>query len=66
MNPSYRDRDIGIIFGYIGFNILLYFALYYVARVFKWKNIKTKKRDSKQDKEVKIPANEPVSKDIKQ
>ncbi|WFD22771.1 hypothetical protein MEQU1_001448 [Malassezia equina] len=55
MDPSHRNRNIGIIFGYIGFNILMYFAIYYMARVFKWKKVQSKQHKPKADQEAPAP-----------
>lgn len=42
LDSSKRFRDIGIVFAYVAFNILLLFALYYLFRVHKWKKNKRK------------------------
>ena len=42
LNSSYRFRDIGIVFAYVAFNVLLLFGLYYLFRVHKWKKVKQK------------------------
>lgn len=44
LNAAYRFRDIGIICAYIGFNILLCFALFYFFRIFKLSNLKKSKQ----------------------
>lgn len=40
LDSSNRFRDIGIVFAYVAFNILLLFGLYYIFRVHKWKKRK--------------------------
>ena len=57
MNSKYRYRDLGILCAYIGFNLLLVFALYYLFRIHRWKKagVKPAKKNkwSAQDEESK-------------
>ena len=49
MSSRYRFRDIGIMFAYCGFNLLLLSALYYLFRVFKWRREKAPRKSEKEE-----------------
>ena len=53
LNGAYRFRDIGIICGYIAFNFLLCFALFYMFRIFSFKKSPTASASKKSKKAAK-------------
>ncbi|WFC95973.1 hypothetical protein MBRA1_002629 [Malassezia brasiliensis] len=57
MYSRYRFRDLGILCAYIGFNLMLAFALYYLFREHRWKKAAVKPA-TKKDKKGKKDAQE--------
>ena len=60
MHSRYRFRDLGILCAYIGFNLMLAFALYYLFREHRWKKaaVKPATKKGKKGKKGKGEAQE--------